>query len=437
MRQRKVFRAALALVLVLCLGSFTAAFAEGDPVEGTETSPAQAGITKILRMPEGTAAPAASFTFEVAKVSLEGLADTAALATMPAISDVTINLSGVTPSTSGNVTTLIKESANIFSGTYMSKAFDHAGIYKYKITEKNNTYTDSNPGDGITETMSYSDMEYTITLWVEKGTGSNYYIKVIASSYVEDDGQNPPTDEKVDPTPGGGGSYDYSQMIFENGYMTTKDVVNPTTGSTLYVNAAVGGGFANEETYFPYSVTLTVPAFLEKQTYRGYVVDATNTVVTSADNGAVQPDAGDTLGAYIDFASGSAVTVNLKAGQKLVFIDTPAGAAWTATDTLSTTADPFKDYLAGVTYTDNNGSPQTITNTDPDTQKGVALTVPASGTLLVNIAGSYAQFTNTRNVTSPTGILLNNLPYIGLILLAVAALVLFVVFKSRKRKQES
>jgi hypothetical protein len=59
-----------------------------------------------------------------------------------------------------------------------------------------------------------------------------------------------------------------------------------------------------------------------------------------------------------------------------------------------------------------------------------------SGSKLVGettAAASHADFTNTREEITPTGIIMNNLPYVGLILLAVAALIAYIAVKSKKR----
>jgi LPXTG-motif cell wall-anchored protein len=50
---------------------------------------------------------------------------------------------------------------------------------------------------------------------------------------------------------------------------------------------------------------------------------------------------------------------------------------------------------------------------------------------------SLANFINARQFDPPTGIITNNLPYIGLILLAIAALALFILAKKRRKKTAS
>ncbi|MDR1068034.1 MAG: hypothetical protein LBL36_02165, partial [Clostridiales Family XIII bacterium] len=61
----------------------------------------------------------------------------------------------------------------------------------------------------------------------------------------------------------------------------------------------------------------------------------------------------------------------------------------------------------------------------------------STGDQLVREAASGAAFTNTYDITTPTGIILNNLPFVGLIVLAMAALGAFIAVKSRKRNRKS
>ena len=60
----------LALAIVLCFASITTAFA-AQP-QGTEANPAQAAITKLLKVPHGTAIPSTTFQFKVTPISVDG-----------------------------------------------------------------------------------------------------------------------------------------------------------------------------------------------------------------------------------------------------------------------------------------------------------------------------------------------------------------------------
>jgi hypothetical protein len=196
----------------------------------------------------------------------------------------------------------------------------------------------------------------------------------------------------------------------------------------------VDGTFANEETYFPFSATVTAPSTIPAGTtsYKAYVVDGEGDLVgedeiENVSTAAVEDE--EHGGYYLEFTSGVANALNLKAGQQLVFVGLPVGSGWTVTDMLGT---GLEDYVAAAAYTASDGGSANETGT-----KGAALTVPVSGSLWIATDGSTAAFTNTREVVSPTGILLNTLPYVGLILLALAGLALFIVVKSRRREDET
>jgi hypothetical protein len=455
MRQRKNLRAllTLALALILCLGSFTAAFALGEINAADEDNPPEAAIAKVLKLPVGSENIYSGYTFAftITPVSMDGVDDQGALDAMPELgtnNTASIQITqaeaqtaaAVTANVTNGVISVIKESGDLLSGA----AFTHAGIYVYTITEDANTYTSS--ATGFDEDIDDSPAEYTLTLWVEKhSTNGTYYVYSLAVVIDTEDTDDQAANNKVDPTPDSGAGTDYSGMTFTNYYTATRtgtDPEDPTdTGSqALTVSAAVDGGFANEDIYFPYDIAVTAPDFLTGTlTYRAYVLDENDAVVDvdTGDDTQIGSKTGTdpTYGDYFEFTSGAAATrLNLKHGQKVVFVGLPVGSAWTVTDVLSGTDDPFKEYFAGVEFTDAIASTDTIANTSA--QKGVSLTVPLSGSLYILEAGSYANFTNTRDVVTPTGILLNNLPYIGLILLAVAALALFVTVKSRRREQD-
>jgi len=146
----------------------------------------------------------------------------------------------------------------------------------------------------------------------------------------------------------------------------------------------------------------------------------------------------DTTTGLITVTSGTQFTYSLQDGQKLVFVDTPVGTSYSVNETGTLGYTPSET----VTY----GSTPLQTNTDAGT-KGSALSTdtaiaPVFGgvaytTNLVGESTNSAAFTNDYQTITPTGILINNLPFIGLILLAVGAFGAYVVVKSRKRKAYS
>ena len=242
---------ALALAGILCLGGASAAMAEENISTGTEEDPAQAAITKILQMPDGTVIPTMDFTFNFDKVSLDGATTDPAKNAMPGLS-TTISyppspMGTYTPA-SGIVSVPV-QSTNFVA----SKNWPHAGLYVYTLTENKPANTK----------VTYSYAEYTITVWVANctsGAGCNngLYVASLVAEKTKDDAGTPVIPaQKVIPTPGGGDGT-YSKLIFVNGYLESNDG-NPTVPSDhiLNVSKTVTGSYGDLSKYFPFEVTVT------------------------------------------------------------------------------------------------------------------------------------------------------------------------------------
>lgn len=427
MRRNKTLRVfvTLALALILCLGTMTTVFAAAGPITGSEASPAQAVIAKTLKMPEGTPTPAASFTFTFTAKSVDGSELSADVSTMPPITDKTASFAaGATSTTpSGGITTVTAETASLFAGI----TWPHAGVYVYTVTETNGTYTSI---DTTKETMTYSQAVYEISVYVaSNAAGTDYYVSAIATTIVKTDDGTTGTG-KTDPgTASSTITGAYQAMVFTNVYTKTNGTIDdPATpgddptdpgaidNKVLAVSKTVGGTYGDLGKYFTFSLTLTRAAvFATPQTYRVYVVDASDTVVTATANyaGTIVTDVNGN--GYINVTTGAAATINLKHGQKLVLADAPIGTSYLVTETGVT------GYTTVITHT-VNGTESTLTS-------GVLTT----GTNLIGNGVNSAVYTNTNTTVAPTGITLEHLPFILMLALAAGALVVFVVVKSRKK----
>jgi hypothetical protein len=400
------------------MGSFTTAFAAGDAIEnGTEDAPVDAIITKILQMPEGTSKPKADFTFNVEKVSKDDENDTETLENMPTITgDSKLKISfdrNETYSAHGVLANTLTSKKNAPSSLFPAGTFTSAGVYVYEVTE----VTGSSSVDG--GTMTYSTAKYTLTVYVENGT-KGAYVESISALVDATDNSTANGGDKVDPTPAAG------NMVFTNIYVKTITDVDPTDGGLLEISNAVDGKYADQSIYFPYEATITKPASVSgTPVYKGYVVSG-NVVVTDAENSSVLKS--DSVGGYIEFTSGQNVQFNLKHGQTLVFIDTPVGTTWTATDKLG--ADVLAKYTPTVIITEDG---QNITPA-PTANQGNPL---STGSRLLGEATNKADFTNTRETILPTGITMNNMPYYALVLMSLAALALFIVVQIRRKKRNA
>jgi len=135
---------------------------------------------------------------------------------------------------------------------------------------------------------------------------------------------------------------------------------------------------------------------------------------------------------YIEFPSGTPVEIYLKHSQYIVFMDTHIGSSFIVTE------EKDNSYATTATVTTNNTSIGTEAFTNVT---GNNLTIPSSaqsatitGTLYVGEAKNNVEFKNENNSITPTGLNLNNLPFIAMIMLVFGAFIVFVVAKtSRKR----
>jgi len=392
------------------MGSLTTVFAAAGPISGTEANPAQAVITKELKMPDGTVTPAETFTFTLAKKDVDGDTTTAALATMPAIGSQTVTFTGAeTGTTASGVKTVTGETASLFAGV----TFPHAGVYTYTVTE----------AAGSTTGMTYSQASYDVSVYVANGT-SGLYVAAIGTTVVIVDHTGQAVGDKTDPTTSTNVSGAYSAMVFTNTYVKKTggtDVTDPAD-QTLAISKTVSGDYGDQTKYFAYSVTVTQSALATGTTYKGYVVE-NGAVVTAAANGTIG-GTDPTNGAYISFPSGTAVTVNLKHGQTLAFIDNEVGSSYVAVESA------VADYTADVSIVVNGATAIAIANPSANTSL-------STSSRLIGENANTADFTNTYKTVTPMGIALNNLPFILMIVLAAGAFVAFVVVKSRKKAYSS
>lgn len=410
---------AFVLAVVMCMGTAASAFAAGDPILGTETAPARAAITKKLTMPIGTPTPGATFTFHVLPESVDDRAGAEDLATMPVLGDVTIAFSaGDNAVDNLNTKTIVKQTGDLFS----SAAFPHAGKYVYKVTEDQAV---SGYLPAANEAYIFSPAEYKLTAYVKNGT-NGLYVAAVASQIAVLDSSNGTSEvgDKVDPTPNGNPEIvgDYSKMIFTNIYSKTAGGVEPTdpTDKALTISKTVTGDYADLTKYFAFDVAARKPEVIPGVvTYRAYVLDGSDNIVTSTENYATLQSDGNGK-SYISFPAGTSMTVNLKHGQRLVFTDLHIGAGYDVTEAA------VQNYTASLEYVVNGGTPTSTGNAVDNLQLGI-------NNILIGANQNSAAFTNAYRTITPTGVVINNLPFVMILILAAGSFMAFVVVKSRKK----
>lgn len=430
----------LAIMMLVALA--TSAFATGqiDAVGETDVS---AALTKVLQTGEGVTLPGNmnfTFTFTQDTAATKDAAGSTIVASTVAVPIKAVTTT-VTTAMTGTTATGMK-TYEVQSGNFLAKATDNAnytqaGVYVYKVKETSNTYTIA---DATKETMTYSGAEYTLYVYVaNKADNSGVYIKSVGCVLTKgDDGTATAGNEgnKVDPTPGTPGTNGEilatnSDMKFTNKYTQTNGGGgSPETpaNQTLGISKVVSGALADHSQYFTYTATITKPTVSTKTFYKAYVVNSTtNAVETTIDNFAtLKTDANGK--AYFEFPTdGSSVTFKLHHNQSLVFTDTEVGTRYTVTEA------GISGYKPSAVLT-QNGTATDIAQLAAGSSLSVT-TAPA--TALVGEGANKAAFTNTFIDVTPTGIILNNIPFFMMILIAVGTLVTFVVVRSKKKQTAS
>jgi len=255
------------------------------------------------------------------------------------------------------------------SNVFTASAFPHAGEYVYTVKET--TAAINTTANGVTKTLTVDSTEYTVRVYVKNNAAGTAL--EIAGITVE----NGTTKEKVDPTNKG--------FIFKNEY---KEELAPDSGAVLTVNKTITGAYADKTKEFPISVVLTLPS-----------------TATAAD---VAVATGATWDA--DTLTASA---NLADGGKIEFTKLPAGTTFVVKET--------QDALY---------QSKTTGYVNPEDTAYVAGDVNKNGAGPITEAGKTVTIENNREDVIPTGVIIHNLPYVLLVLVAAAGLV-YLVMKKR------
>lgn len=274
----------------------------------------------------------------------------------------------------------------------------NAGQYVYKVTE----YSPYQDEDDMKD-MTYSKAEYTVSIFVkelEDGTFEVYDIQIKKDK--KDDGTEVEDAKKQEYKPGEGDDKKGNEFVFENNW--DKKDGNDNPGGGPEIQDADKKGFALRKTIagenpsttdrFTFSLNVTKPegSHSDATNYSYYIVDA---------NGAKSEKL---TGEY-----GKDTELKLKHNERVVFAEVLLGSKVTAKETKSGT------YIGKVKSSKFNGTDGKASEGIIGDQKG----------------GNFVEFENKEQ--TPTGLLIDNLPFIALI--AVAGLGIFFFVKNRKEEE--
>ncbi|KWZ94641.1 hypothetical protein HMPREF3224_01298 [Anaerococcus hydrogenalis] len=346
-------------------------------------------IKKVLNLPaEGVTTPKETFTFTFAGHSKNG--DKTKATEVPAVNDVTIAYA-TTDSKDNDATKngkqLIKESADALAGVQWSES----GQFTYTVTET----------AGSTKDMTYSKASYLVSVFVGKtDDGTGYEVKDIQIKKLTDDKGEKATDTKQEYKPGEGDDKTGNNFAFENNY--DKKDGNDAPGGGTDITPDDKKGFAlrktvedasNDEFKFKLTVEKPVGSNSSDDTFTYKIVNKEGTA-----------------GAEQTLTYGTAKEdIVLKHNERLVFGKVLLGSEVSVEET-----DSGK-YNGEVSSSSFNGTTIKVNKGIIGDQAG----------------GNFIEFLNKKQTA--TGLLIENLPFLALIL--VAGLGIFFFVKNRKEDE--
>ena len=377
---------ALAMMAVMCV---TAAFALDAADKDTQVAD-EFVLTKNLEIPVGTTVPSATFKF-----TATATAESAANSPTITIPDVTFTSTSATTAKEAGSDVLVATQTreNIFA------SLTTPGKYVYEIKETPNTNTENS------EKYTYEQKSYVVRIYVDAEGKQTFTITEKANATAEEkkDGVEVVKDENGD-------TKKVADAEFDNTYVKTKtvdpngnkeDPSNDAAGLAIEKEVTKDEGKLYDNTPFTFNVKATRPTLSAVEQYTYDVVNV-NTGDKVKENQKISATATTTT------------PIELKTGERIVFKDLDVGAVVTVNET----AHP--DFTTTATL-----------NKTAEYTQDSNIAITQTGTEYVKVENEY-----NKGNTGPEGILISNLPYIALALVAVGGLVAYVVVR-RKNENEA
>lgn len=393
------------LVALAMMATLAVSMAFAAPA-ASSTSLQDSKITKVLDVPAGVPSPAASFDFTVTPTAQPTTAGLTA-------KKVTIPFTAAT-----GTQTQYAPLASFIGLNDSSKKFNLSQPGEYVFTVSEDDFTAAGVATAPAEGAYYlQDSDPLSTENLAKDT-KTYTLRIYVVNHVAgQDEQNPPALEiksitVEDPT-STGATTDEKKVSPETGF-----VFNNTYTKVINETEQNGGAFNVEKEVteagdkaFGYPITISITIDEATLVDGAYTLTAAGKTWSFSD--AVDQETGAKTGLT------ATQTVNLADGEKAIFTTFPAGATVNVVENVAATnVQNAGDYtgaasgLATGTYA-----------------KGGELDV----TTAAFTAKGQVKVTNTLAASdiTPEGILISNLPYIALALVAIGGLVVYVVIRRR------
>lgn len=399
---KKLVTASIAAVTALSVFRGVPTFADDNDVataKATGETSAKVSINKVLNIAEGITTPEATFTFTFTPktgTSSNGAPYETIDSSNGQITDKNVSYSGTDVLATGQ-TSIKKETGDIFREVN----YTHAGEYVYTVAEKQNVGWKVIQKNGSPiDFMTYDNRNYEMHVIVKNKTTGGTYISSVYFKQV-----SPSVNGKVKPSESGTTyKYDLFTNIYRKnaGKITDPNEPNPNkpnvskvdpNAKSLVIKKVVSGATADKSKDFTFKLTFTKASTETSQSITGKIGETSKT-----------------------FVYGQETTITLRHDQSLVFDTIPAGTRYKLVETGS------QGYTASAAYKENGASKN---------QAGTVSTNFTQDSILIGEKPNDNTITNSLPNVTPTGLLIDNLPFILMIGLGLAG---FVVL-SKKRRQ--
>ena len=397
---KKIATGVVAAGTILSLLQVPNVLAENEVASSQNEKNVVVKVNKELDIAEGITTPTATFSFKFVPKEGQNSANvpyekvTATNGTIPNRT-VTYGASDTLPQ---GKTAITKATDDIFAGV----TYENAGEYVYTVSEEQTGWTAL--ANNI-DTLTFDTKTYEMHVFVKnKSQGTGTYISNVYFVDTTAGSTTAATAKKAGNAEPGteGGSKVYKYDLFKNKYTKkagktgdSPSTINPNADA-LTITKKVAGGLASKTKNFTFKLTFKAASTDETGTYTGT-------------KGAEQ----------IQFTKDVEKEFTLHDGESLVFSDLPAGTKYTLKE------EGTSGYTPSSAYKENG----TLKNGAAGTQSQ-AYTV---ADVLIGEKENNNIVTNTLPEVTPTGLLIDNLPFIIMIGLGLFG---FILVAKRRREAE-
>ena len=397
---KKIATGVVAAGTILSLLQVPNVLAENEVASSQNEKNVVVKVNKELDIAEGITTPTATFTFKFAPKSGQNSANVPYETVTPTngtIPNRTVTY-GASDTLPQGKTAITKATDDIFAGV----TYENAGEYVYTVSEEQTGWTAL--ANNI-DTLTFDTKTYEMHVFVKnKSQGTGTYISNVYFVDTTAGSTTAATAKKAGNAEPGteGGTKVYKYDLFKNKYTKkagktgdSPSTINPNADA-LTITKKVAGGLASKTKNFTFKLTFKAASTDETGTYTGT-------------KGSEQ----------IQFTKDIEKEFTLHDGESLVFPDLPAGTKYTLKE------EGTSGYTPSSAYKENG----TLKNGAAGTQSQ-AYTV---ADVLIGEKENNNIVTNTLPEVTPTGLLIDNLPFIIMIGLGLFG---FILVAKRRREAE-